>query len=643
MHLPLFLLILILSTAFHAQALESARSEQARTILHLLDYIGVDYGGAVQNGKVAKAGEYEEMAEFAKQVEAQLTSLPDNPAKASLIRDARELKRQMGQKVDPAAVAAASSKLRWELISAYGLQVAPRNMPRLGSAAKLYAQNCVVCHGVQGKGDGTAAKGMDPAPSNFHDAERMANRSAYGLYNTISLGVGGTAMTPFKQLSDDDRWVLAYYVANLGETSARIAEGERLWKSGELRAEFAGGTKVATLSPNEARALLGERAVAVQSYLRANPQAVEASRPDPLAYARQKLAESLNDYRAGRKAEAHQAAITSYLEGFELIEGTLDNVDSDLRAKIEQEMMGMRNAINSNIQLDELANRIARIDALLVTAASKLNSGDLSPSAAFSSAFIILIREGLEAIFLIAAIIAFITKSGRKDALRYVHVGWIGALALGLLTWVAATYFISISGANREMTEGVTALVAAAMLLYVGYWLHGRGQARAWSKFLREQVGAALQKKTLWAMALVSFIAVYREMFEVVLFYQALWVQAAGGHSPIISGIVTAAATLVILGWGIFKYSVRLPLGPFFRTMSALMVVMAVAFAGQGVADLQEAGVVSATPVQFVTLPLLGVHPTIQTLGAQFGALLLVFAGYLWTKGHRVRDYQKRP
>jgi high-affinity iron transporter len=187
---------------------------------------------------------------------------------------------------------------------------------------------------------------------------------------------------------------------------------------------------------------------------------------------------------------------------------------------------------------------------------------------------------------------------------------------------------IGISGQNRELTEGITALVAAAMLLYVGYWLHGKSQAQAWSSFLRESVGQALEKKTLWAMVGVSFLAVYREIFEVVLFYEALWVQAGpAGQSAIWAGIGTAALVLAASGWGIFKYSVRLPLGPFFSVMSVLLALMAVVFAGQGIAALQEAGVISATHVPFFTLHVLGIHPTLESLGAQLLAAVLIVLG----------------
>ena len=639
MRLAHWLLLCLMLAAAPAHAQQQSAQDRGRSILHLLDYVGVDYGGAVQAGKVVSADEYKEMMEFSSQVGEGMKALPDNPARAVLIADARKLAGQIAAKAEARDVADASAKLRWALIAAYQLQIAPRAAPPLAGAAVLYAQNCAACHGASGRGDGPAAKGLDPAPANFHNSVRMASRSAFGLYNTISLGVGGTSMTPFTQLSDEDRWALAFYVANLGENAARLKQGEAAWHSGELRAAFPDLGSVVTLSAQEIAQRNGDKsdkAVAVQAWLRAHPEALAELKPAPIAYSRQMLAESLSAYRQGDRERAQQAAVTSYLEGFELVERTLDNVDAPLRAETEREMLELRSAIARNVPADQLEARIAHVDKLLASVEEKLSAGELSPAAAFASALLILLREGLEAILVLAAIIAFITKSGQRATLRYVHAGWIAALALGALTWIAATYLIDISGANRELTEGVTALVASAMLLYVGYWLHGRSQAHAWNQFLREQVGTALERKTVWAMASISFIAVYREIFEVVLFYQALWVQAGdGGHHAVLGGIATAAAALAVTGWGIFKYSMRLPLGPFFSAMSALMALMAVAFAGQGTAALQEAGVVAATRVPFFSLPILGIHPTLQTLGAQVLVLLLVVLGYVWKQHAR--------
>lgn len=618
--------LLCLAFALSLPAAAPARAQEAQTALHLLDYIGVDYAEAIENGKVKNEDEYKEMLEFTAQVNTQVKGLAENPAKAALVAEAAALAGLVRDKAAVPAVAEAARKLRWAIVGAYKLRIAPRGAPPLAAAQALYAENCAACHGAEGKGDGPAAKGLDPAPSDFHDLDRMAQRSTYGLYNTISLGVGGTSMAAFGKLSEDQRWALAFYVANLGVPAERVSAGEKMWKSGESKAVFPDLANVATLSTDEVKQRHGENAARVQDYLRAHPDVL---RPAPLAFSRQKLAEAQEAYRRGDRPAARQAALTGYLEGFELAEAALANVDSGLMREIERRMLDLRGAIERGAPAGEIEKEAAAVDALLAAAEDKLGAGELSPAAAFTGSLLILLREGLEAILVLAAIIAFVVKTGRRDALPWVHAGWIAALALGAVTWAVATFVVDISGANRELTEGITALLAAAMLLYVGYWLHGKSYADAWTRFIKEQVGQALAKRTLWAMAAISFLAVYREMFEIVLFYQALWVQAGeAGRSAVLGGMATAAVALAAIGFAIFKYSTRLPIGPFFAATSALLVLLAVVFTGHGVAALQEAGVLGVSRLAFDPVPLLGVYPSVESVGAQLLVLALVGLGY---------------
>ena len=619
-------LLAVLMVALPALAQPEAQSG-AQGVVHLLDYIGVDYAGAVENGRVKSVDEYKEMSEFAARALERIRALPPGPAKPALEADAAKLAGLVSGKATAVAVAESATALRWALIRAYGIRIAPRVAPDPARGEALFAANCAACHGAQGRGDGPAAKDLDPKPADFHDAARMAERSVYGLYNAITLGVAGTSMAPFPMLGEEDRWALALHVANLGATPERLREGEAAWHDPAVRAAFPDLAGLTAYSENEVRQRAGDQAASALAWLRAHPEAIAAGKPAPIAFARARLAEALALYREGNRAAAREAAIGAYLEGFELIENSLDNVDKPLRLQIEHEMLALRSMIGEGAAPSALEAGVAKADALLASAQDRLDAGELSPAASFTTSFVILLREGLEAILLLAAIIAFVRKTGQAAALRYIHAGWIGALALGAATWAVASYAIGISGANRELTEGVTALIAAAMLVYVGYWLHGRTQAQAWSRYLRDSVGRAMESRTVWAMAGVSFLAVYREIFEVVLFYEALWSQAGGaGHSAIWGGIGCAALLLAIAGWGIFKYSVRLPLGPFFAVMSLLLALMAVVFAGQGLAALQEAGLVGTTPVSFFRLPMLGIHPTLETLGAQalFATLLIL-------------------
>lgn len=337
------------------------------------------------------------------------------------------------------------------------------------------------------------------------------------------------------------------------------------------------------------------------------------------------VGQALAAYRRGDVEDASQAAITAYLEGFELVEAGLDNLDPALRSETEREMMALRAMIADKKAVEPLAEQVTRINALLDRAEEKLAGEGLSAGAAFASSLLILLREGLEAILVLAAIIALVVKTGRCDALPYIHLGWIAAVALGGTTWIVADRLLEISGADRELTEGVSALLAAAMLLYVGYWLHSKSYAHAWQSFIREQVTAALGKRTLWAMAGVSFLAVFREFFEIILFYQTLWLQAgANGRDAVLGGIALAAVLLAALGWAVLRYSVRLPNGPFFAVTAGLLVSMAVVFVGHGIAALQEAGAADATVVNFIAVPLLGVRPTLEGLSAQAVTLLAV-------------------
>jgi high-affinity iron transporter len=256
----------------------------------------------------------------------------------------------------------------------------------------------------------------------------------------------------------------------------------------------------------------------------------------------------------------------------------------------------------------------------------------MSAEAGFFSAFAILLREGLEAILLLAAMAAVLIKSGRRDTLPYLHMGWIAALGFGGVTWAVSNYLFTISGAGRELTEGLTALLACVVLLYVGFWLHDKTQAKRWREFVDGRIRTALQGRSLWVLTFIAFVAVYREVFETVLFYQALWLQAETGvHSFLWSGIAAAAVSLVALGWLLLRTSVRLPLKLVFRINAAVLFVLAVAFAGHGVSSLQEAGWLSIGLINFPSFYLLGIYPTLETLGAQLVVITVV--GLIFLRG----------
>jgi len=183
---------------------------QAQQLLQLLDYVGVDYAEAVEDGKVINAGEYEEMNEFASAITTAIAALPWDEARAPLQQEAAALKVAIESKRAPVDIAAMTGAMRGRIMNSYQVVAIPVQQPDFALARELYATNCAACHGATGMGDGPAAKGLEPAPTDFLDKVRASQRSLFGLYNTITLGVNETAMRPFGQLNDHERWSLAF-------------------------------------------------------------------------------------------------------------------------------------------------------------------------------------------------------------------------------------------------------------------------------------------------------------------------------------------------------------------------------------------------------------------------------------------------
>ena len=146
------------------------------------------------------------------------------------------------------------------------------------------------------------------------------------------------------------------------------------------------------------------------------------------------------------------------------------------------------------------------------------------------------------------------------------HIGWVGALAAGGLTWAAATYVVNISGANREVTEGVSSVFAAVVLLGVGLWMHQKSAAGRWQAYLREKMSGAMNRRSAYAMAGLAFVAVYREVFETVLFFSALWTE--GNGAALLLGLAAGAAILAGIAWLLLRTSARMPIGKFFSASS---------------------------------------------------------------------------
>jgi len=609
-----------------------SQATEVNRLLQLVDYVGVDYQKSVSAGKVTNAGEYAEMVEFSATIGMLTQELTDPPAPAILTQQVGRLKQLVEAKAPADQVATLGNNIRAILIKTYGLATAPDHVPDIPHGRQLYQANCSACHGAQGFGDGPLARGLEPQPTNFHDVVRYGKRSLFGLFNTITYGVEGTAMSGFAALTKRERWDLAAYIGQLAVPADAAQRGKAIWQQIKGHPDAVTPGSFTTLSPDDAaRAWPGGRDL--MAYLRQVPGALFTAAPSPVTYALEKLRASYDAYRQGQGKLAYRDAVTSYLEGFELVEVNLAALDPALKSVTEKAMARYRNSIRKGDALPGITSQYQGLLSLLQQAQSRLEEkSSLTPTAAFVASAIILLREGLEALLVLIALSAFLIKTGRRDAMPYLHYGWISALVLGGITWFVSERILQISGATREVTEGVAALVASATLLFVGFWLHNKTTAAGWQKFIQGSVQSALKGGTLWGLAGLSFITVYREVFETILFYQALWAQA-DGHSAnaVIAGFVAGSLTLVASAWLAIKYSVRLPLQQFFGATGVLLLILSFVFAGKGVAALQEAGKIPQTLIQFPAIDWLGIFPSSEGLLLQ--SVIVIIAVWLYFKG----------
>lgn len=622
---PLFLCLFVLFGAAPA----AAQPGDVQTTWRLLDYIAVDYPGAVQGGKIVSAAEYKEMTEFAGSARERIGALPPRPAKARLTADSNGLQAAIARKAPPAEVARLAKALAADLIRTYPVPLAPGTMPDPARGAALYAENCAACHGIGGDAKTPMAATLDPPPIAFTDRARARERSLFGLYQVIDQGLDGTAMQTFGALPESDKWALAFAAGRFAYPPAQAEQGRRIWESDSaVRALVPDAAALTGLTEAGLAQRIGAtKAAAVTAYLRADPDAVAPRGGSSLAVARAKLRQSLAAYEAGDRGSAKELALAAYLDGFEPVEPMLSARDPALMARVETAMGELRAAIAGGRDPAQMRERVAALDSLFDETERALAPEEGSDASTFLGAFTILLREGLEALLIVVAMLAFLRKADRSEMVRPVHWGWIAALVAGFATWWAATHFLSVSGASRELTEGFGSILAAVILLFVGIWMHGKAQADEWQRYIREKVGQALSRKSAWFLFLLSFIAVYREVFETILFFAAL--SAEGRIGALVAGAAAGLALLALIAVLMLRFSRRLPIAKFFSYSSALIAVLAVVLAGKGVAALQEAGMIGVTPVRWSPrIAMLGLYPTVQGLVAQVATLCVLLAGF---------------
>jgi high-affinity iron transporter len=308
------------------------------------------------------------------------------------------------------------------------------------------------------------------------------------------------------------------------------------------------------------------------------------------------------------------------------VEAALRAEDRALVLRLEAGFVQLRGALRAGEPAARVARAVETLDRDLTLAEVKLARGDRPVLLTALASLFIVLREGVEAVLLIAAMLGLVRKLGRPDAARAIHAAWGLALVAGGLTWVAARWLVAVSAAQRELVEGVVGLLAAAMLAYTSYWILSRVDTKRWLDFLRTQLSGALERRGRAALFGLAFLAVYREAFETVLFYEALLTEGSeGAAAPIALGFVAGSAILTFVAFLVFRLSKRLPLQQFFAISGALLYALAFVFAGAGIHALVEGGYLDPRPIRFPTIEWLGVYPDL--LGVSLQAAFVAAVG----------------
>jgi high-affinity iron transporter len=569
-------LSLIAATALPAQ------ENPAKRLASIVGVATEEYAKAIdEQGNLISKDEFDETYGFladAKQVATKLNSYDAATTRAIL----DSMIAAVGQRKPPTVVKDLHRRFSTSLGTAGAMDL-PKGPLDTAEGHALYVKSCSSCHGVIGAGDGPALHTLSTPPPGVGDRRLTPELTPTLAFNVISVGVRGTAMAGFAPtLTPQQRWNVINYIYSL--------RGEQL-----------------TLPA-----------------ARADATAIPGDTASPVIMA---LLDSALDFaRNGKTAEAGDRAFDAYI-AFEPLETPARAKKPGLVATMERHFADFKGAVRRN----DLASAKSSRDAILDALPSVIDLTQQAPSGsweAFFQSFLIILREGFEAILVIGAVVALLIKTGHRERLRSIWLGIVLGLVASLATAVIMKTVLAAMPASRELVEATSMLVAVVVLFSVSYWLISKVEAAKWQKFIREKVNSALERGGGKALALVSFLAVYREGAETALFYQALFNEGPNVGVPLTLGIVAGFAVLAVIFTLFYRYGVRIPMRPFFTVTSILLYYMAFVFMGKGIRELQEGNIMPITVIPGGPhVDAMGIFPSVETLTAQgILIILLLFA-----------------
>src|SRR5947209_2123242 len=528
-------------------------------------------------GQITQPEEVDEARLFVQQAQFDVPGLP-HAARARSRQTLTRIAQLLDSLAPPDSVNRVTDSLVAFITAAAGgpkvVEPLPTQPPSLERGAVVYRERCAACHGESGRGDGPKAKSVKGPPP--------ANLTDPAVMGNKSL------LDIFRRIA----------VGTPGTAMPEFAE--------DLSAEdrWAAASYVAAMQYG------GSATAAIFAAVRHQIDSALAERSDKIA-------------------------VDAYMT-FEQVETSIRAKNPGLASELEGNFAWLRTRA---VRADQAERNTIRERLLAgLERAERVVADRPSGMSLFVSSFFLLLREGFEAILIVAALMTFLAKAGAPERRRDVARGaWI-AVAASLLTWVLVELLLQVTPGQREVMEGVTMLLAAAVLFYVSYWLLSKIESAKWTAFVRGKMQSALSSGSGLALSAVAFLAVYREGFETILFYKALFNSAGASTVPVVGGIAAGSVGLVAIYLLVNQLGLRVAMKPFFAVTGAMLYYMAFVFAGKGIAELQGAQLIPLTVIEGAPrIPVLGIYPTLESLLVQGLLLALAVAAAIWGMRPKVR------
>ena len=580
-----------------AQASNQEKIDRTRKIVMMLNIAAKEFEEGVVDGKIVVPPEYEESKVFLQQAidrfERISPEIKDPQKVESIKSQLSNMMDMVNNKVDSQLIRKKVNDINSDLLETFNIRIykTPITPVSLTNGKYIFERNCYVCHGIKGDGDGPLAVHFDPSPAVLSNPKITgdANTNAYDNFEVIVVGIANTAMISWAGiLSDQQIWDVTYYLRTFSNADLKLPP---------VNLELA----------------------AMESSSNSNKDITD----QVVQEVQRLLEESLNIYKIGQVDDAAELAFDAYL-AYEKIESNLIIKDKNLGVTLESAFSRFRGEIKRNAPFEQVESLSNEINLKLAKGLELLKS-KVGFTGMFFQSFSIIVREGFEAILIIAALIAFLVKSRNQSRVKSVHIG----VGVGILASFATAYIVhevlNLSMASQELLEGWIMLIAVVVLFSVSYWLVSKIDHKRWQEYINKQMRGALSKGSAFTLAAVAFISVYREGFETVLFYKALYLYSGDANDGILPGFFTGCLVLAGVFYLVNTLGIKIPLKWFFGFTSVLLYYMAFTFMGKGLHELQMGEQISMTSANFLpSITWLGMYPTWETFIGQ-GVLFVAF------------------